>query len=622
MVLAAIAAAALSGPGAGAIPSGLVVSENPADWTPQVLGGRVSAIVQVGDRMVVGGAFTRVRQAGHSEVLTRRNLFAFDARSGVVDRGFTPDPDAQVEALATDGGSVFVGGRFGRIGGEPAARLAKLDAGTGRQVPFRAGADGTVRDLALSRGRLFVAGEFSRLNGAGRSGLAAVDAYTGALDADVDLRFSDPRGDALLVNKIAVSPDGSRLVALGSFSRVAGEERHQIAVLDVGSRPARLADWHTDVYAIKCAPSYPSYMRDVDISPDGSWFAVVTTGARAKPTYCDTAARFELGARGSHLKPTWVAYTGGDSLISVAVTEAAVYIGGHPRWMNNYFNKGTGKDARPGPGAVPRQGIAALDPSNGLPLSWNPGREPRGVGVFAFLPTPDGLWVGSDTDNIGGEYHPRLALLPLAGGKLIPVAVPGQLPGALYALAPGSSHDLVGQSFDGQSPGAPVSAGGAVDWSRARGAFMLSGKLYTGWDDGRLEVRSLQGNTLGPASTLDLRGLTKSHFPVASVTGMFFDRGRLYYTVSGEDTLFYRYFSPESGVVGTVTFEISSKGDGVDWGDVRGATLASGRLYYGLSDGSFRAIDFRGGRPVHGTNSRLSEGGRSWRSQGLFVLSR
>ena len=34
-------------------------------------------------------------------------------------------------------------------------------------------------------------------------------------------------------------------------------------------------------------------------------------------------------------RPTWINYTGGDSLKSVGVTSAAVYVQGHSRWLDN-----------------------------------------------------------------------------------------------------------------------------------------------------------------------------------------------------------------------------------------------------------------------------------------------
>ncbi len=93
--------------------------------------------------------------------------------------------------------------------------------------------------------------------------------------------------------------------------------------------------------------------------------------------------------------PTWVDYSVGDSTYAIAITGAAIYGGGHTRWFNNPFAADND-----GPGAVSREGVEALDPVNGLPLSWDPGRE-RGRGIFDMVATSDGLWIGSDTDRIG-----------------------------------------------------------------------------------------------------------------------------------------------------------------------------------------------------------------------------
>jgi hypothetical protein len=128
-----------------------------------------------------------------------------------------------------------------------------------------------------------------------------------------------------------------------------------------------VTDWATTRFQQQCASVFDTYMRDVDVSPDGSYFVVGTTGAYRAGSLCDAASRWELGTSGSGQQPTWVDYTGGDTLYSVAITGTAVYVGGHQRRMNNSFAAD-----KAGPGAVAREGIAALDPVNGLPFSWNP----------------------------------------------------------------------------------------------------------------------------------------------------------------------------------------------------------------------------------------------------------
>src|SRR5581483_95503 len=110
-------------------PHDRVVSANPADTTPRVVDGKVTAILPLGNRIVVGGTFTQVQAAdGATPAVNRRGLFAFDATTGAIDPGFvadfdvSPDPavDRAVEALAAsaDRRSVFVGGNFSTLAGQ------------------------------------------------------------------------------------------------------------------------------------------------------------------------------------------------------------------------------------------------------------------------------------------------------------------------------------------------------------------------------------------------------------------------------------------------------------------------------------------------------------------------
>src|SRR5690606_31151500 len=68
-----------------------IVSADPVGWTPHVLDGRVKAIVQAGNTIVLGGSFTQVSSADGETVYERRNLVAFDATTGEVNTTFAPD---------------------------------------------------------------------------------------------------------------------------------------------------------------------------------------------------------------------------------------------------------------------------------------------------------------------------------------------------------------------------------------------------------------------------------------------------------------------------------------------------------------------------------------------------
>lgn len=133
-----------------------------------------------------------------------------------------------------------------------------------------------------------------------------------------------------------------------------------------------------------------------------------------------------------------------------------------------------------GPGAVAREGIAALDVRNGLPLSWNPGRS-RGVGVFNLYSDGEGLWMASDTQLAGGEFHGRLAYFPAAGGVSLPPEHTVELPGAVQLVNTWTgSRYRIGASYRWLTTsgvtGATVDIGDSTGWSGVRGATMVDAR--------------------------------------------------------------------------------------------------------------------------------------------------
>jgi hypothetical protein len=409
----ALTCAALLGasPAAADTAQSAVVSANPVDFTPHVLDGTVWALAVVGDTVVVGGSFTRVQDSARKVTYARKNIFAYGLRDGAV-RSFAPAVDAAVYSL-TPGASdtVYLGGGFKTVNGAAQRGLARVAVSNGARIAgFGARIHwGDVRALATRGGKLYAGGTFSAISGVTRVGLARMDAGTGAVDAGFDAKLSAPGLSRTRVEHFDISPDGSRLIAVGALLKVGAAARTQIAMFDVAGSAAVLTSWYTDAYQPACMPGFDTYLRQVKFSPDGRWFVVAATGRASSPTkLCDSAARFEATGGGRH-NPTWVQRTGGDSLYAVAVTGSAVYVGGHQRYLDNPH----GSDAKgPGPGAVRRVGIGALNPSTGRALGWDPSRD-RGVGVRAFQVVPEGLIVGSDTDKLGREYHGRIGMFPL-----------------------------------------------------------------------------------------------------------------------------------------------------------------------------------------------------------------
>jgi hypothetical protein len=788
-----------------------IVSANPENFTPNVEDGKVESMVQVGNRIIAVGKFTQVTPVGGPTV-TRNSIFAFNATTGALDTTFVPNVGTKEVSEVVDAGdgTVFIGGLFGNVNGAAkTAKVARINATTGAVVStFKSPAPaGGISDMQLVNGKLYIGGAFTAVGGHPRTLLAALNPTTGADTNSLAVTFTDTwNGGALGIKHFDISDDGSTLVAVGNFKTVDGLSRPQIVRLDLTVPTAAVSPWATTRYTTNCASVFDTYLRDVDIAPSGDYMVVVATGAQSggagSGTLCDSASRWELGTgtQASGQNPSWVEYSGGDTFTQTKITGAVVYVGGHFRWMNNPFNADSA-----GQGAVPRPGLAALDPRNGLPFTWNPTRA-RGVGVWEFLPTTVGLWVGHDTNQTGGETRKRIALFPLLGGTTLPAEATGTLPGDVYLLGqtaaasghwiarvntggptqlatdngpdwaadtgaapspygngnsnaadwgslpisrganlpdstptgifsterwspndspnmkwdfpakagdhltvrlyfsngcsctasagqrsfdvsidgtkvlptydvvqdvgnqvgtmksfdvtsdghvnidfnhvvenplvngieiidndvatpgPGANDTVIDRAFDGSTASDTAASSGGQTWSSARGAVMIDGNVYTGWSDGTLQYRTFNGTTFGPSTNVNLYGLTNFAAEIPNITGMFYDKtaGRLYYTLSGQSQLYYRYFTPQSSVVGAVRFNGPADGNGVDFSTASGMLLTGGDLYVGSSTtGNLAKLQWSDGN-LSGTAAQVSGptiDGKDWRARGTFLYT-
>jgi hypothetical protein len=391
------------------------VSANPANYTPHAISGNLRTYARVGNVIYAGGKISTVKSATSSQTFTRYNIVAFNAIDGSI-LPFAPHLDGEVLSLFPSGGGryLFMGGNFQTVDGISRRGVVKYDLLNSKvDTAFNANLDARVSALQVVNYRLFIAGSFSRVGTASRVGLASLNTSTGAVSNYLNESVAGQKltSEPTRIYRFSVSPDQTKLVVIGNFTSIDSQSREQAAMFNLESTSATLAPWNSHYLYQNCFSSLAWYMRDIDWSEDGSYFVLVSTGGPIKYQLCDSASRWETSqANNGSSVPTWINYTGGDSLYSVEIINDIVYVGGHQRWLDNP----EGTDFA-GPGAVSRPGVGAIDGFTGKATSWNPTRT-RGHGAMelyqTITPGATGLWIGSDTDQLGGEYHASIGFFP------------------------------------------------------------------------------------------------------------------------------------------------------------------------------------------------------------------
>lgn len=223
------------------LPTAQIGTGLPHERGDKVNGGVVWDQVVVGNVVYVGGEFSRARQpgAGADSAVTRENFLAYDLTSGrLLDLNIPFNGVIRSMAASPDGKRLYVGGLFTTAGGQTRYRIAAIDLTTGAVVPnFRPYVNSGVYTVAASSTRVYIGGSFA--NAGKLEGYNRVAAIT--LDGQIDPAWHptprvDPKGvpDGMfggtkdkitgsdLVQALAVSPDGSKVVIAGNFNSLNG----------------------------------------------------------------------------------------------------------------------------------------------------------------------------------------------------------------------------------------------------------------------------------------------------------------------------------------------------------------------------------------------------------------
>ncbi len=401
---------------------------------PLIEEGEIWDMAVIGDRAFVAGGFSEaIDVAGAGDAVAQADLLAFDLETGLIDRTFRPDFGVDREVLAVeaspDGTKLFAAGDFNSVNGDTTIRrVASLDLETGAPVAgFGMTANAKATALAVTNSTVYVGGRFATIKGQNMVGLAALNAQTGVLDLGFDNQLAGGIGTngTLQVQQLKLTHDNSKLLVVHTARKIDGQDRYGVGLIDTATK--QLLPWRTRLWEDNL--QYVGGIQRIyagDIAPSDGWFVVSSGSGGDRPPINDTAVAFPMHG-GDNVQPRWISRAF-DSIYSLAITEKAIYIGGHFQWNESPTapdpwpglddqGYGTGQGLSGyslGDAVVRRDHLGALNPADGKALEWHPGS--RSVeGNKAMLATPHGLLTGGDTMRQGGGEVGRVAFFPFDG---------------------------------------------------------------------------------------------------------------------------------------------------------------------------------------------------------------
>ncbi|HZE40777.1 MAG TPA: hypothetical protein VE172_18400 [Stackebrandtia sp.] len=362
LLLAAVALAVLT-----PMPANAALTQTPS--ASASFSDSVTAIAYSGGVYYVGGRFTQ-STTKDGDRRERSYLAAVDTDGDL--RGFAPELNGPVTALASDGTYLYVSGGFSEVDGQPMHRLARFNMSTGDlDADYRVNLSAPASTLAVSGKRLYMGGTFTSVNGEARGRAAAVGLVHGGLVSGFTPQLSDGS-----VRHLEAA--GSRIYASGTFNTVNGKTVRKLVALnrDTGAVDS---GFHTDFNVV---------VYDVDVV--GSRVYVVAGGSGGR-----VVALSSSGAE------QWTRMTDGD-VVAVQERDGQVYAGGH-------FERAC-KGTQVGTHGACTQGVYAdrgkllSVGTSGTVSDWSPDADSV-VGVRAIASGSGSIAVGGDFLTFDGGQH-------------------------------------------------------------------------------------------------------------------------------------------------------------------------------------------------------------------------
>lgn len=449
-----------------------LVPDVPRNNMPRISNGEIWDIEVVPqlNRVFIAGSFTSLANTiSPTTTINQAGLASYNYQTGLIDTSFRPMFNGAVNAVeaSPDGTKLFVGGSFNTVNGVAMQKVASLNLTTGAPLStfgFTNNTNNQVQSLAATDSTLYVGGRFTRVNGVLRTGLAAVNAASGVVDQGFDNQLSGGIGvkGQLGVAQLKLTHDNSKLLVVHTGRQIDGQDRYGMGIIDTATK--ELLPWRSTLWDENLARvGGVTRIYAGDIAPDDSYFVVSSGSGGDAPPISDTAVAYPLNdtsLQSSDVQPLWIARHF-DSIYSIAITEDAVYLGGHFQFIESPTSDdpwpgldnvgyGTGQGLAGyglGDQVVRRDHIAAVSPTTGKALEWNPLDGSNSYeGNKAMEATSRGLFIGGDGMYQGGVRTGRVAFYDFNS-----VAFPPALPDTTITtpiegrvVTDGSPFDITG----------------------------------------------------------------------------------------------------------------------------------------------------------------------------------